>query len=448
MTDHVVEIAPPPDGRVRKLESPIKGLVWISALSVALALTCLVTALVFGGTATKIITALVFGLCLVGLPSLWFLVTTAWLDWERFKRISVISFLAIIGFVTVVAIDLERAARRRHDALAASPPHELRAPAQLTLAPVDQDSLQIALLNALQQSPRNDASFIPALPSLAALAREKPDLLRRYLEASAAWRVLEHHGHLFASRRWRTALGWERIFDSNLPVSATDSRGESPGSFHFHITICLDDTPRAERPQAVRLKEGTDLQSLALGRRANLDTSWLEIQCGPVLLEVAEETPGRERRLTRAALVELEQDFRAVYQRGEFSSAVLPPDSVREGAATLELLQQPEGRWVPPNSYLFRAWANPGEPGGVWLKAVELGSEKAYDEAGVREDSSQKIGWSTDFRENFAADGGIYFGEGEQTLPYRIELWFKPESGRPERLLLSREYRIGPASPR
>jgi hypothetical protein len=60
------------------------------------------------------------------------------------------------------------------------------------------------------------------------------------------------------------------------------------------------------------------------------------------------------------------------------------------------------------------------------------------------QDSNEGIGWSSDGQELFLSATQITMFPGGYGKPYaaRFELWFKPDSGKPERELLTRNFII------
>ena len=86
----------------------------------------------------------------------------------------------------------------------------------------------------------------------------------------------------------------------------------------------------------------------------------------------------------------------------------------------------------------------PGEPGMTYLRAFEATKGTPLSESGLKEDSNERIGWSDEPEEKFLYENEFMIHEGDWGKPYaaRIEVWFRPDSGKPERKLLERICKI------
>jgi hypothetical protein len=109
------------------------------------------------------------------------------------------------------------------------------------------------------------------------------------------------------------------------------------------------------------------------------------------------------------------------------------------GSATFELYNS-----FQPGIYDSHVWANPGEPGMVYLKAFEITRDYQLSKSRLSRDSNERIGWSDDPNELFASKTHFTIREGDWGQPYaaRFELWFVPDSGAPERKLLEKNFKI------
>ena len=86
-------------------------------------------------------------------------------------------------------------------------------------------------------------------------------------------------------------------------------------------------------------------------------------------------------------------------------------------------------------------WCNPGEPGLLYLKAFEITRETRLSE---RRMPKVKAGYSSDPGEMFLReiDFTIYEGNWGQYYGARFEVWFKPDSGQPNRKLFEKNFKI------
>jgi hypothetical protein len=196
-----------------------------------------------------------------------------------------------------------------------------------------EDGFQKALLDAWRAAPTADPCVVPSLPSLRVLASEHRALLMQYLAAHPAWRVFERRDVLCTARRWRIGSMW--LWTLHGFYTPHDlglwSGGSAATDFQSRTAIRLDSKPRAA-PDAseTRLKEGTSPRPVRLDKRWPLD-SLVVVHCGSVAVELSEQSAGAERRLTKAALRELEAEFKTLLDRKEFTRDVPLTAKTAEG---------------------------------------------------------------------------------------------------------------------
>ena len=99
---------------------------------------------------------------------------------------------------------------------------------------------------------------------------------------------------------------------------------------------------------------------------------------------------------------------------------------------------------MQPGIYGVAYALNPGEPGWVYLKAFEVTKGTPLSVASLVEESKTRMTWSTEPSERFGAKSGFTIYEGDWGKPYaaRFEVWFKPDSGKTERKLAERIFKI------
>jgi len=300
------------------------------------------------------------------------------------------------------------------------------------------DTFQKALCEAWRTPPTSDPCVVPSLPSLRVLASERRSLLMRYLASSPAWQV-SGPNNVVATRRWRLGRRWwakNGWFASRdiLPYTG----GGMAASFQTRTTIALHNKPWSEGPNLTVLDEGTTAHPVLMDRRWAFDST-VVIRCGDIAVGLSEESAGPERRLTKAAIHALEVEFEAVLNKRDFDRSLLPVDSVRRGKPVFNLYNGLQG-----GIYDTEIWINPGEPGLVYLKAFEVTRNTRLSAERLRGASSERVGWSDDPNELFYSNSNIMIYEGDWGHPYaaRFELWFVPDSGQPERMLLEGIYKI------
>jgi hypothetical protein len=87
---------------------------------------------------------------------------------------------------------------------------------------------------------------------------------------------------------------------------------------------------------------------------------------------------------------------------------------------------------------------NGGEPGVVYLRAYEVTQGTRLSEPNLAERTTLRMPWSKNSKEVFTGEVACSIGEGDTGKPYaaRFEVWFKPDSGAPERKLAERIFKI------
>jgi len=302
------------------------------------------------------------------------------------------------------------------------------------------DEFQKAILSALKAPSSGDSRITPALPSLRKLANERP-LLIRYLASHPGWRVYEERGAMFATRRWQRGGVWRMSLHGYYSSSGGDPWGdESLGYFQSRTTIGLDGKPWAGNSRGgSRMDEGTNAYVVSLGKGNNADESYSLIDCGKLLIELFEQSNGPERRVTMAALTQLEAEFSRVVAAREWTRALLPLNATRSGKPTLDLFES-----FQPGIYDVEGWLNPGEPGVVYLRAYEVTKGTRLSADRLYEKSNERIGWSDTPSELFLYNSHITIYEGDWGQPYaaRFEVWFKPDGGGAERKLFERVFKV------
>jgi hypothetical protein len=180
-----------------------------------------------------------------------------------------------------------------------------------TVAEPSEDKFKASLLTALDTPGSDDASVTPDVTSLIRLQQANPDILRRYLATSPAWRVFTEHGGVFATRRWMIGSSWR--YNLHGYYSRPDlNRGTIVNviDFQSRFTIGFSGKPWArEGFQSTRLKN-QEKALVRLSKGNGLHESHSVIVAGDLIVEVFEESDAKERRLTKAALNHLNQEVR------------------------------------------------------------------------------------------------------------------------------------------
>ena len=330
------------------------------------------------------------------------------------------------------------------DALVIPPDLEVADPlGELEARPnVAADSFQRALLDVLARPGGDDPTVAASLPALAQLRKNYPDLLTRYLRCSSAWRVFKENGGLFATRRW--VVGDDRQFTLHgyytrhkLDILHKSGIPE----FQSRTTLGLSGVPWWRGNADSSWLQAGDSAPLRLSTGNQMHESHCVVSVGDLAVEIFEQSQAKERRLTKAALEQIEAELSplAAQPTEETLRASLPQDSIRAGSPSLELRNS-----FQPGIYDAYVWINPGEPGMVYLKAYEATQGTNLSATELKEASNEWIGWSDNPEELFLANAHITIYEGDWEKPYaaRFEVWFVPDSGAAERKLMEKVFKI------
>lgn len=297
------------------------------------------------------------------------------------------------------------------------------------------DAFQAAVLAPLAVSGSDDPTIEVRLPSLAVLDQDHREFLERYLAAHPAWRVGLENGNRFAIRRWKTEGRWASR------SSGYQSSFHPPDSPQYQTRTRIGFSEGSWRRAGQQLVPGVPAKANLSGGNGLFESS-VSLPAGTLWVEQFEQSGARERRITRAAFAELEKEFGRLLDDPTWSGAreLLPADAIlKEAAPSLELYESFE-----PGIYDALIRANPGEPGVVFLKAWEITKNQPLSARRLEERSMEWIGWSDVPEERFlsASNITIYEGDWGQYYGARFEVWFRPDSGAPERKLVERNFKI------
>ena len=308
-----------------------------------------------------------------------------------------------------------------------------------------EDAYSAAVTNALARPGTADATVAAAVPSFERLARGHRDLLLAYFSAHPGWRVFEERGGLYATRAMRADGEWFYPLHGYYSDFSHRTDPDGPGGgrkepYQVRLTVGFPD-PWAKRG-TFRLAPGeTAAVPVAKGNPGTM-VSHVAVSAGPACIEIFEESATPERRLTKALLALLEGELRPLAESPDPATlrALLPPGSAVRGEELGVFLKDAGQGGI----YAVRVLANPGEPGLVYLRAFEVTKGTPLSETRLPDRSSLRLGWSDDPAELFSGttEITIYEGNWEQYYAARFELWFRPDSGAPERKLAEKVYRI------
>jgi hypothetical protein len=301
------------------------------------------------------------------------------------------------------------------------------------------DDLQEIVRKALSVPGNSREEFTPDMPSLSRAATDHTDLFRDYIEASPDWHVFKERGNHFAARRW--TYGGEPRDELHGYISEFD--GDT--GFQTRCLICLD-RKQWSRYSVRHVEEGKKPVKAEMSLGNNLHESRVMIECGDIWVEIFEQSGNLERRVTKATIAALEKEFSEFLKDPQKALGEARSKSNELASRLVDKDGQPFRlvTGMQPGIYVVVYSLNPGEPGSVYLKAFEVTKGTPLSADRLKSKSETRMTWSTDPAYTFGAKAGFTIYEGDWGKPYaaRFEVWFKPDSGKPERKLAERIFKI------
>ena len=389
-----------------------------------------------------------------GLAFLGLITATIWNFIQKRRRIGVINLLLIVGcgVATIFALGFVMFASMfgpSEDGFA----DNLTIPEGIEIADPDQDTtdpwgastpkgsddFQNSVRRALAAPGTGIPDFTPAMPSLRRASTDHPKTFRDYVEASPDWHVFIEQGNRFASRRW--SYGGEPR--DTLHGYISEFSGAS--RFQTRCLLCLD-RKQWSRYSVQHVQEGSNLVTPEMSVGNDLQESRVMIVCGGVWVEIFEQSDNPERRVTKATVANLEEEFSEFLKNPE-AAVTAARTRARELASRLAGDEGHPFRLLTgmqPGIYGVVYSINPGEPGSVYLKAFEVTKDTPLSVERLEAKSRTRMTWSADPSERFGAKAGFTIYEGDWGKPYaaRFEVWFTPDSGKPDRKLAERVFKI------
>ncbi len=308
---------------------------------------------------------------------------------------------------------------------------------------LEQDTFQQAMISSLATTGSDDAAVFANTAALSQLEALDPKLVLRYLSANPGWRVFNERGKIFATKRW--ILGSDWIYPKDGSYSGNDFNSELQNpvypDFVSRLTIGLSGQPHFLGDSSTTWMEAGQNKAAKLTSGNQGHQSHCVVSNGSVVVELFEQSSARERRLTKAALSYLDQEFGSLANNPTWETIVkmLPNGSIRRGSASFELHGFKTRR---TSTFDTAIWVNPGEPGQVYLKAYEVTQGTALSADELKKSSNEWIGWSNNADELFLSNSEITIYQGDKPYAARFEVWFVPYSGTGERKLLEKVFRI------
>ena len=305
------------------------------------------------------------------------------------------------------------------------------------------DVLESKIIAALGQQGGDDPSVTADVTSLQKLWKDSPDTLKRYLATSPAWRLYRVRGSVYASRRWQIGDQWHYALNGNY-TDFTIDKWHNAGTprFQTHLTLALSGKPWVGGSTKVTTLRPGGTGALELFTVNEQPSSELWVPVGEMTVDIFEQSATKERRITKTTLAALEEELRplAAAPTWETIQKIIPAGSIQGGEPSLEISQD----GVDMGIYDSHIRVNPGEPGVVYLKAFEVTKGTPLSVGTLRDETNEWIGWSGDPHQLFLSNAvfGMYQGGGGKPYAVRFEVWFVPDSGKPERKLIEKVFQI------
>lgn len=286
------------------------------------------------------------------------------------------------------------------------------------------------------------------LPVLNEFAGQKRALLLRHLASSAKWFVTKERGEIYAYRRCVINGRWQNNLNGYYSASMFD--GLKNQQFQFRIIIGPNG-PVMNEPwwqdkatMANILDRVIHLKAIDDNKDGQGVESYLILESQGAALEIFEQSPRQDRPFTPLALQQINSELQSVLsspmaaQRG-FDPSLMPSESIKSGEPDIHIENS-----MQRGIYFVFAYVNPGESGYAYLKVFEATKGTPLSVDKMSASSIEYIGWSDNPKELFfyTSENTIYEGDWGVYYPARFELWFVPDSGKPERKLIENIFKI------
>ena len=295
---------------------------------------------------------------------------------------------------------------------------------------VSEDSFQyqvIAAANSEKGLNKDDDCRVPALEKIS-LMPDGRECLIRYLNASPEWDVYEDEDRcgLYAVRHFQ--------LDGRIHKSRNHYYLENEYNWNWQYRLGIGLDGRSWYP--IKMNKTKFSGSKGVYESVSAYSN------GEVVLDIFEQNKTSGRPMTAMTLKLLEKEFHALHlliseDPKQWVKAVPTDTNIRKDAQPDIILYN----GFQGGIYDADIWCNPGEPGLLYLKAFEITQGTPLSEERM---PNAKAGYSGDPNEMFLREMGftIYEGNWEQYDGARFEVWFKPDSGQPDRKLLEKNFKI------
>ncbi len=265
--------------------------------------------------------------------------------------------------------------------------------------------------------------------NLETLFANKEQLLNG-LAGNPEWYVFKNNQGVFAFRRFAKNDVYHTTLNGYFSQSDFLSYPPQSMGFQFRVLIGFQDETWSHHSRSADLLKLGEEVEVELDHDNQMYESHLMIKGEGFHIEFLEQSPLTERSLTLLAI--------------DYLGSMVDDESWKIGVPSEEKPDLFLVNGFQGGIYDLQYWINPGEPGYTYLKAFEITKNTPLSADRMKWVTKERAGWSNNPSETFYGNSHftIYEGNWGEYYGARVELWFQPLDGKPERLLMKKNYRV------
>jgi len=292
-------------------------------------------------------------------------------------------------------------------------------------------SFQKQILSVIGSGPKLEPDATCRIQSLEKLMSTPEGLrkLKDYLYANPEWTVTRSPANgLFATKNFRHANGSINVSLHGFYSHFSSQNLASEPKFQYRFYISLDGKPWSRNlGQTPHGQEITVYENPGNGMKYH---AWTWFDAGGAKVVISDQSDYEGRQMTAKTLELAEK---------EFAELALPADAIVTNRQPGFVIYDGTQGGI----YIMDVVCNPGEPGMLYIKANEITTGAKLSEHRLAEKVALTFGSDNEdelYRSRW--EFKIYEGNWEQHYGARIEVWFKPDSGKTDRKLFEKNYKI------
>lgn len=304
------------------------------------------------------------------------------------------------------------------------------------------DPENIRLINGWSKSSPeiNCAPQVIHVPNFPNINKDLNKKLLRHFSSSIKWYTDQQNNYPVAQRRFVVDGNWERT-QIHFQPKHLNIQGAS-GEIYVHLNG-FETSPKAV--SRTHILNGAKNSTIHLKHQDNQNISYTYFHVGKSVVEIREFSPFCSREFTQAAIVLVHQEIERIaksesVQKLGFDPALLPEGSMKSGDSELKIR-----RIGKPGVYYIETFVNPQQFGYIYLKLIDLQSQKVINPDFIKALSHEYTGWSKHSIDNFFYSGLVEIPKRGSFTPFpvRFELWFHSlDHSQPEQLLQSQIFQV------